>query len=322
MSELLYNKSKAVEELNKVEGFYPLELARVISNEGQEEQRYLDVKYRKLWFRLVNPTGKIISRIVHFTENMAVVEARIYLDKCDQENNYIANSFSQKFRTTDTQFGDKFLEMAETAAIGRALADAGYGLQFADVGEGNDPMQVDAGIPVNQGTSMQAAMPAQNPAPAMQQTPNQPAGAMPAFQTQAMPGQQMMEQFYQEAQANGNTISRATGSGQMTNPVMSSASLMRGSTMRESVTDVRIILECLQEAYQMEGDMVRSGKNIHATMIYPFVRMLQEKCRDLTEEQIHKTLWKEYEISGADRMFVERASKILEPYEGESEDEK
>lgn len=79
---------------------------------------------------------------------------------------------------------------------------------------------------------------------------------------------------------------------------------------------------CLQEAYQMEGDMVRSGKNIHATMIYPFVRMLQEKCRDLTEEQIHKTLWKEYEISGADRMFVERASKILEQYEGESEDEK
>lgn len=95
-----------------------------------------------------------------------------------------------------------------------------------------------------------------------------------------------------------------------------------GVTGRKIIVDVRIILECLQEAYQMEGDMVRSGKNIHATMIYPFVRMLQEKCRDLTEEQIHKTLWKEYELSGADRMFVERASKILEPYEGESEDEK
>lgn len=211
MSELLYNKSKAVEELNKVEGFYPLELARVISNEGQEEQRYLDVKYRKLWFRLVNPTGKIISRIVHFTENMAVVEARIYLDKCDQEDNYIANSFSQKFRTADTQFGDKFLEMAETAAIGRALADAGYGLQFADVGEGNDPMQVDAGIPVNQGTQMQTAMPAQTPASGMQQTPNQSAGTMPSFPPQATPGQQMMEQFYQEAQANGNTIGGGNG---------------------------------------------------------------------------------------------------------------
>lgn len=82
------------------------------------------------------------------------------------------------------------------------------------------------------------------------------------------------------------------------------------------------VLTMISSENQMEGDMVRSGKNIHATMIYPFVRMLQEKCRDLTEEQIHKTLWKEYEISGADRMFVERASKILEPYEGESEDEK
>lgn len=125
MSELLYNKSKAVEELNKVEGFYPLELARVISNEGQEEQRYLDVKYRKLWFRLVNPTGKIISRIVHFTENMAVVEARIYLDKCDQEDNYIANSFSQKFRTADTQFGDQVVHKEEPVEIFNAeLADA------------------------------------------------------------------------------------------------------------------------------------------------------------------------------------------------------
>ena len=223
MSELLYNKSKAVEELNKVEGFYPLELARVISNEGQEEQRYLDVKYRKLWFRLVNPTGKIISRIVHFTENMAVVEARIYLDKCDQEDNYIANTFSQKFRTADTQFGDKFLEMAETAAIGRALADAGYGLQFADVGEGNDPMQVDAGFPVNPGAPVQATMPTPPPAPGMQQTPSQPAGTIPSFPPQATPGQQMMEQFYQEAQANGNTIGGATGIGQMTNPVMGPA---------------------------------------------------------------------------------------------------
>ena len=77
---------------------------------------------------------------------------------------------------------------------------------------------------------------------------------------------------------------------------------MRGSAMRESVTDVRIILECLQEAYQMEGDMVRSGKNIHATMIYPFVRMLQEKCRDLTEEQDRKSTRLNSSHSRASRM--------------------
>lgn len=91
MTELLYNKSKAVAALNKVEGFNPLELARRISNEGEAEQLYLDVKYRKLWFRLLNPTGKIISNIISLTENMAVVEARVYLDKCDQKGDSSAS---------------------------------------------------------------------------------------------------------------------------------------------------------------------------------------------------------------------------------------
>ena len=79
------------------------------------------MKYRKLWFRLVHPAGKVISRIVNFTETMAIVEARVYLDKADSTDNYIANSFSQKFRSEDPQFGDKFLELAETAEIGRVL---------------------------------------------------------------------------------------------------------------------------------------------------------------------------------------------------------
>lgn len=155
MKEKLFDRSEAVAALNQVEGFNPMELARTLSKEGQEDQLYLDVKYRKLWFRLVHPLGKIVSSIRSFTENMAIVEARIYLDKCDAEENYITNAFSQRFRTNDPNFGDKFLEMAETAAVGRALSDAGFGLQFADVGEENDPMQVDAGIQIP-GTAAQS----------------------------------------------------------------------------------------------------------------------------------------------------------------------
>lgn len=155
MKEKLFDRSEAVAALNRVEGFNPMELARTLTKEGQEDQLYLDVKYRKLWFRLVHPLGKIVSSIRSFTENMAIVEARIYLDKCDAEGNYIANAFSQRFRTNDPNFGDKFLEMAETAAVGRALSDAGFGLQFADVGEENDPMQVDAGIQIP-GTAAQS----------------------------------------------------------------------------------------------------------------------------------------------------------------------
>ncbi|MCI9144586.1 MAG: hypothetical protein HFH87_18540 [Lachnospiraceae bacterium] len=157
MKEKLYDRSEAVAALNRVEGFNPMELARTLTKEGQEDQLYLDVKYRKLWFRLVHPLGKIVSSIRSFTENMAIVEARIYLDKCDAEENYIANAFSQRFRTNDPNFGDKFLEMAETAAVGRALSDAGFGLQFADVGEENDPMQVDAGIQIPSMTAQSQA---------------------------------------------------------------------------------------------------------------------------------------------------------------------
>ena len=37
MKELLYKKSEAVAALNRVDGFHPMELARKIGEEGQEE---------------------------------------------------------------------------------------------------------------------------------------------------------------------------------------------------------------------------------------------------------------------------------------------
>lgn len=240
MKEKLYDRSEVVAALNRVEGFNPMELARILTKEGQEDQLYLDVKYRKLWFRLVHPLGKIVSSIRSFTENMAIVEARIYLDKGDAEENYIANAFSQKFRTNDPNFGDKFLEMAETAAVGRALSDAGFGLQFADVGEADDPMQVDAGIHIPgmaaqslaQGNdTLQGEMPwnmqmqsgvtgRQNPQSAMtgnqgiQATAqNQGGQSQPVPQGNANPqsgvpvqSNNMMNQFYQQAQEKGVTI--------------------------------------------------------------------------------------------------------------------
>ena len=212
MKSILYDKSEAVAALNRVEGFNPVELARRLEKEGQEDQLYLDVKYRKLWFRLVYPMGKIISIVRSFSENAALVEARIYLDKCDAEDNFIANAFSQKFRSEDPNFGAKFLELAETAAVGRALSDAGFGLQFADVGEENDPEQVDAGIQIPQ--SSQNSGTVQSPYSgnradyqSTENTYQQPerqmtGGSIPPMQLQSG----MMGQFFQQAQANGSII--------------------------------------------------------------------------------------------------------------------
>lgn len=206
MKDLLYNQSDSVAALNHVEGFEPLKYMRTIQNEGQEDQLYLDVKYRKLWFRLAYPVGKIISKIVSLADHMAIVEARIYLDKNDPEEQYVSNSFSQKFRSEDPKFGDKFLEMAETAAIGRALADAGFGMQFADVGEENDPQQVDAGIPASAVTVPQPAMrdtiPSQNqtfmPQARIQKVPMQQDSSAMQYQEQTG-SMSAMNGFYQQA---------------------------------------------------------------------------------------------------------------------------
>ena len=141
---LLYDSVPAIAGLNRVDGFEPRTMMRELGD-SQNKTLYLDVLFRKLWFRLKNPNGRISKRIIKLTDQVAVVEARIYLDKGDGEENYLANAFSLRFFNADGEFGSKYLEMAETAAAGRALSDAGYGSQFADAGEEYDPVQVPAG---------------------------------------------------------------------------------------------------------------------------------------------------------------------------------
>lgn len=87
-------------------------------------------------------------------------------------------------------------------------------------------------------------------------------------------------------------------------------------TVYAVVTDLRITLECLYEAYQMEGDLLKSGKNIRATMIYPFIRMVKEQCstREMCEEGLHKALWRIYETERDNVKFVDAAWMLLESH--------
>lgn len=190
---LMYESLPVVAELNRVEGFDPRLYMREIESETQEKQLYLDVKYRKLWFRLKHPNGKIKKSIIKLTEQLAIVEAKVYLDKNDPEENYVASALAQRFLQQDDRFGNRYVELAETASVGRALADAGFGIQFCDIGEESDPGIVDSGIPVGpsggkgtapatgtqpspNGQSTTGAAPARTPTPAQpsQQQPAQP----------------------------------------------------------------------------------------------------------------------------------------------------
>ena len=152
-NQTMYETMSAVTELNHVEGFEPKELMREIGEE-ENKQLYLDVAIRKLWFRLKHPLGMIHKKIVQMTEQFAIVEARVYLEKGDSEDCFISNAFAQRHFSSGNEFGSKYLELAETAAVGRALADAGFGSQFADSECDIDPEQADAGVPLTVDTTV------------------------------------------------------------------------------------------------------------------------------------------------------------------------
>lgn len=82
---------------------------------------YLQVAHRLVWFREEHPTGQIETKLLRVDEKECVAQALIFVDgKC------ISSGHKKE---TEAHFGD-FIEKAETGAIGRALAMAGYGTQF------------------------------------------------------------------------------------------------------------------------------------------------------------------------------------------------
>lgn len=181
MSEALHT-NPTVNNLNKVEGFDPSQYLRTtISDVDGSTAKYLDVKYRKLWFRLQHPSGKITKRVVQLTEQVAVIEARVYLDKDDPAENYLSSGLAMRLNSGN---GFNYLESAETAAEGRALSGAGYGSQFCDILEADDPDVVDAPISIVMSAPVSpAAAPAASFAPVSPAAPVSAPAPKPAEPT-------------------------------------------------------------------------------------------------------------------------------------------
>ena len=89
----------------------------------------LDLRYKKLWFRLACPTGRLKLNALRITEKMAIFEAKVYRDREDAEplSSYVANC------TLDATPGGLYVEAAQEEALDTALSNAGFGIQFADV---------------------------------------------------------------------------------------------------------------------------------------------------------------------------------------------
>ena len=123
-STTMYETIPVVSELNKVHGFDPLKFLR----KTKQGEKKLDLKYKKLWFRLKYPAGRIKLSALKITDQLAIIEARVYFDKNDAQpkSSFIAQ------RDAKTTPGGLYIESAQHAAIDQALSDAGFGVQFTE----------------------------------------------------------------------------------------------------------------------------------------------------------------------------------------------
>ena len=189
---MLYTTNAAVASLNHVPGFDPLKfLRRTTSRKTREDVMRLDLRYKKLWFRLACPTGRLNLNALRITEKIAIFEAKVYRDREDAEplSSYVANC------TLDATPGGLYVEAAQEEALDTALSNAGFGIQFADVSSESEeygsevpvgakveiekPVQVKTETSKPTQTKVEVAKPVQKQPEAVDASPQEPVKADP-----------------------------------------------------------------------------------------------------------------------------------------------
>ena len=120
--------------INKVDGFDPTPLAvEYVDLTTQEKRKRLPVMAQLAWFRLKHPAGKIALN-VEAVKDYFVATARIYVSYKDPVECYLSEATaSRKYDPLKPTVSPR--EWAQTAAIGIALRNAGFGLQFGAAGD-------------------------------------------------------------------------------------------------------------------------------------------------------------------------------------------
>lgn len=123
--------------INKVDGFDPSTMAVEYTDlTTQEKRKRLPVMAQLAWFRLKFPEGKI-ALTVEAVKDYFVATARIYVSYKDPLECYLSEATaSRKYDPLKPTVSPR--EWAQTAAVGIALRNAGFGLQFSAAGDGFD----------------------------------------------------------------------------------------------------------------------------------------------------------------------------------------
>ena len=120
--------------INRVEGFNPEAFAVEYTDLINEEKRKrLPVMAQMAWFRLKYPEGKIAISVSKGNDCF-VATARIYPSYKDPADYYLSEATaSRSYDPVKPSVSPR--EWAQTAAVGIALRNAGFGLQFHTAGD-------------------------------------------------------------------------------------------------------------------------------------------------------------------------------------------
>jgi len=128
--------------INAVDGFDPSALAVDYTDMNTRETRKrLPVMAQIAWFRLKYPEGRI-AVTVQPGKDCFIAGARIYMHYNDPADHFLAEASASRAPCPDKPTVSP-REWAQTAAVGKALRNAGFGLQFDAAGESFDDPAVD-----------------------------------------------------------------------------------------------------------------------------------------------------------------------------------
>lgn len=196
-----------ISTINAVEGFDPEPFAVEYTDlESRETRKRLPVMIQMAWFRLKYPEGKITTKVTN-GKDCFVATARIYPSYKDSDDCYLAEATASRGYLAEKPSVSP-REWAQTAAVGIALRNAGFGLQFGMAGEDFPEVAPDelglmegsAGIQTETGADISA------PEPVPMQT--QEAETQIPQNVTAMPASQMQQPVAPVSETQQGTVSQ------------------------------------------------------------------------------------------------------------------
>lgn len=177
---ILIETVPAAKELRNVPGFDPRKfLRRTVAKTGETALK-LDLPYKRLWFRLACPDGRMLLNPLRITDQMAIFEARLYAGRDDA-------SLISSFTATQTAKDEpEYIRAAQDEALNEALDNAGFGIQLCDMPQMPDSGEAIPDTPQEQPSPEPSAEETAPVAPAAQPPtePTQQPGAAPAAPSQ------------------------------------------------------------------------------------------------------------------------------------------